>query len=95
MLLVQLVILPGTTALLAFRKIPSFNYKARQGYVLQRAVPAEVQSVIGKAKFKEPGGSTLGEARALVPGSLSRTDELIRTARGQTRLSTYDFYYLL
>ena len=73
---------------MAFRKIPSFIYKARQGYVLQRAVPADVRAVIGKAKFKEPGGATLNEARARVSGFLSRTEELIRTARGQSRLST-------
>jgi integrase len=73
---------------MVFRRVPSFIYKARQGYVLQRSVPADVREAIGKAKFKESGGSTLNEARARIPGFLSRTDELIRVARGQGRLST-------
>ena len=73
---------------MAFRKLPSYIYQARQGYVLQRAVPSDLRDVIGKAKFKESGGSTLNEARARVPGFVARTDELIRTARGHSRLST-------
>jgi len=51
-------------------------------------VPSDLRDVLGKAKFKEPGGETLNEARARVPGFVARTDELIRTARGQSRLST-------
>lgn len=73
---------------MAFRKVPSYIYKARQGYVLQRAVPSDVRDVVGKAKFKEPGGATLNEAWARRPGFVARTDELIRTARGQSRMTT-------
>ena len=75
---------------MVYRRVPSFIYKARQGYVLQRAVPSDVRDVLGKAKFKEPGGESLNEARARIPAFLSRTDELIKTARGQSRLSTDD-----
>jgi integrase len=71
-----------------YRKLPSYIYKRRQGFGLQRAVPSDLRAVFGKAKFKEPGGETLNEARARVPGFVARTDELIRTARGQSRLST-------
>jgi integrase len=70
-----------------YRKLPSYIYKRRQGYGLQRAVPSDLRVVLGKAKFKEPGGDTLNEARARVPGFVARTDELIRTARGHSRLT--------
>lgn len=73
---------------MVYRKLPSYIYKRRQGFGLQRAVPSDLRNVLGKAKFKEPGGETLNEARARVPGFVARTDELIRTARGQRRLST-------
>ena len=73
---------------MAYRKVPSYIYKARQGYVLQRAVPTDVREVLAKAKFKESGGQSLAEARTRVPGFLSRTDEWIRTARLQSRLTT-------
>ena len=73
---------------MAYRKLPSYIYKRRQGFGLQRAVPSDLRDVLGKAKFKESGGETLNEARARVPGFVARTDELIRIARGQSRLST-------
>jgi integrase len=72
---------------MVYRKLPSYIYKRRQGFGLQRAVPSDLREVLGKAKFKEPGGKTLNEARARVPGFLVRTDELIRTARGHSRMS--------
>ncbi len=71
---------------MAYRRIPSYVYKARQGYVLQRAVPTDIRAVIGRAKFKEPGG-TLQEARARVPAFIARTDQEIAIARGQLQLS--------
>ena len=71
---------------MSYRRIPSYVYKARQGYVLQRAVPTDVLTVIGRAKFKEPGG-TLQEARARVPAFIARTDQEIAIARGQVQLS--------
>ena len=71
---------------MAYRRIPSYVYKARQGYVPQRAVPTDVRAVIGRAKFKEPGG-TLQEARARVPAFIARTDHEIAIARGQLQLS--------
>lgn len=72
---------------MVYRKLPSYIYKRRQGYGLQRAVPSDLRAVLGKAKFKESGGDTLNEARARVPGFVARTDELIRTARGHSRLT--------
>ena len=42
--------------------------------------------MIGRAKFKEPGG-TLQEARARVPAFIARTDHEIAIARGQLQLS--------
>lgn len=72
---------------MVYRKLPSYIYKRRRGFGLQRAVPSDLRVVLGKAKFKEPGGDTLNEARARVPGFLARTDELIRTTRGHTRLT--------
>ena len=46
----------------------------------------DVRAVIGRAKFKEPGG-TLQEARARVPAFIARTDHEIAIARGQLQLS--------
>ena len=54
----------------------------RQSYALQRSVPRDLQKVLGKRLFKEPGGATLSEARARVPSFLARTDAEIREARG-------------
>ena len=62
--------------------------KARQGYQLQRAVPKDCQVFIGKKVWVETGIKTLNEARARVPSFVSRTDELIATARGQSNLTT-------
>lgn len=78
----------GLLSIVVYRKLPSYIYKRRQGFGLQRAVPLDLREVLGKAKFKEPGGATLNEARARIPGFVARTDELIRTARGHSRLST-------
>ena len=72
---------------MAFRKVPGYITKGRAGYVLQRAVPTDVQPVIGKAKFKESGGSSLREARPRVSAFLVRTDREIAIARGQLSLS--------
>ena len=55
----------------------------RQSYGLQRSVPRDLQQVIGKRLFKEPGGPTLSQARARVTGFLQRTDAVISTARGK------------
>ena len=71
---------------MAYRRIPSYVYKARQGYVLQRAVPTGIRAVIGRAKFKEPG-RTLQEVRARVPAFIARTNQEIAIARGQLQLS--------
>ena len=74
-------------ALVAMPKIASHIYKARQSYVLQRAVPSDVRQVVGKATWKEGGGKTLNEARARLPGFLARTDREIAIARGQLLLT--------
>ena len=55
----------------------------RQSYALQRSVPRDLQKKVGKRLFKEPGGATLNEARARVPGFIARTDAEIRQARGE------------
>jgi len=68
-------------------KIASHIYKARQSYVLQRAVPSDVRQVVCKATWKEPGGKTLNEARARLPGFLARTDREIAIARGELQLT--------
>ena len=74
-------------ALVAVPKIASHIYKARQSYVLQRAVPSDVRQVVCKATWKEGGGKTLNEARARLPGFLARTDREIAIARGQLLLT--------
>ena len=70
-----------------FRKIPSYVVKARAGYQLQRGVPMDVRPVIGKARFKAPGGRTISEARAKVAAFLERTNREIAIARGELQLS--------
>ena len=70
-------------ALVAVPKIASHIYKARQSYVLQRAVPSDVRQIVCKATWKEGGGKTLNEARARLPGFLARTDREIAIARGE------------
>ena len=55
--------------------------------MLQRAVPSDVRQVVCKATWKEPGGKTLNEARARLPGFLARTDREITIARGELRLT--------
>ena len=74
-------------ALVAMSKIASHIYKARQSYVLQRAVPSDVRQIVCKATWKEGGGKTLSEARARLPGFLARTDREIAIARGQLLLT--------
>lgn len=86
---------PSLAPVMAYRKLPSYICKGRRGFVLQRAVPTDIRDVIGKAKFKESGGSTLNEARARAPGFVTRTDELIRAARGTSQLSNDDLIELL
>ena len=74
-------------ALVAMPKIASHIYKARQSYVLQRAVPSGVRQVVCKATWKEGVGKTLNEARARLPAFLARTDKEIAIARGQLLLT--------
>jgi len=71
----------------AFRKHPTYVRKARNGYQLQRGVPKDVQPIIGKALWSEPGGATYREAHARSPGFVARTDRDIAVARGQLVLS--------
>jgi hypothetical protein len=66
-----------------FRKVPNYIVKGRASYQLQRGVPSDCQAQVGKKKWKEPGGKTLNEARARVPGFIARTDLEIRQARGE------------
>lgn len=67
---------------MAFRKLPNYITKGRASYVLQRGVPKDCRSKVGKNKWTEPGGNTLNQARARVPGFVSRTDAEIANARG-------------
>ena len=46
------------------RKVPDSIVKARASYQLQRGVPCDGQSHVGKKQWKEPGGTTLNEAPA-------------------------------
>ena len=68
---------------MAFRKLPNYITKGRASYVLQRGVPKDCRAKVGKNKWTEPGGDTLNEARARVPGFVSRTDAAIAHARGE------------
>ena len=72
---------------MAFRKHPTYVRNARNGYQLQRGVPKDVQPVIGKKVWCEPGGATYREAHARSPGFVARTDRDIAVARGQLVLS--------
>ena len=72
---------------MAFRKHPTYVRKARNGYQLQRGVPKDVQPIIGKALWSEPGGATYREAHARSPGFVARTDRDIAVARRQLVLS--------
>ena len=72
---------------MAFRKHPTYVRKARNGYQLQRGVPSDVQPIIGKKVWCEPGGATYREAHARSPGFVARTDRDIAVARGQLVLS--------
>lgn len=65
-----------------FTQKASYIVRGRSSYHLQRLVPKDVRQAIGKSKWTEPGG-TLSQARAKVPGFLSRTDSEIREARGE------------
>ena len=67
---------------MAFRKLPNYVTKGRASYVLQRGVPKDCRTKVGKNKWTEPGGNTLNEARARVPGFVSRTDAEMANARG-------------
>jgi hypothetical protein len=71
----------------AFRKHPTYVRRARNGYQLQRGVPKDVQPVIGKKVWCEPGGATYREAHSRSPGFVARTDRDIAVARGQLVLS--------
>ena len=64
-------------ALVAVPKIASHIYKARQSYVLQRAVPSDVRQIVCKATWKEGGGKTLNEARASLPFWLYLTADIL------------------
>ena len=48
------------------RKVPDSIVEARASYQLQRGVPCDGQSHVGKKQWKEPGGTTLNEAPAWV-----------------------------
>ena len=72
---------------MAFRKHPTYVRKARNGYQLQRGVPTDVQPIIGKQVWCEPGGASYREAHARSPGFVARTDRDIAVARGQLTLS--------
>lgn len=72
---------------MTYRKHGSYIRKARAGYQLQRGVPRDIQAEVGKCQWKEPGGRTIREAQARVPGFLHRTDQAIAIARGEAKLS--------
>jgi integrase len=72
----------------AFRKHPTYVRKTRSNsYQLQRGVPRDLQAVIGKTVWTEPGGATYREAHRLAPAFVARTDLEIKIARGEINLS--------
>jgi integrase len=71
-------------------RIPTYITKHRQSYLLQRAVPRDLQERLCKRVWKAPGGRTLRDAQRLLQGFLEATDEEIRIARGELSLSTND-----
>lgn len=72
---------------MVFRKVPSYVVKARSSYQLVRSVPRDLQEIVGKKNWREPGGKTLQEARARVNDFIARTDLEIRVLRGEQQLS--------
>ena len=71
-------------------RIPSYITRHRQSFILQRAVPRDLQERLCKRVWKAPGGKTLRDAQRLLQGFLEATDEEIRIARGELSLSTND-----
>ena len=71
-------------------RIPSYITRHRQSFILQRAVPRDLQESLCKRVWKAPGGNTLRDAQRLLQGFLEATDEEIRIARGELSLSTND-----
>lgn len=72
---------------MGFRRHPTYVRKARNGYQLQRGVPKDLQLVLGKKVWVEPGGATYREAHRRSPAFASRTDRDISIARGEQALS--------
>ena len=64
-----------------FRKHPTYERKARNGYQLQRGVPKDVQPVIGKTIWVETAGSTYRVAQHLFQAFAAKTDLFIAEAR--------------
>ena len=71
-------------------RIPSYITRHRQSFILQRAVPRDLQESLCKRVWKAPGGKTLRDAQRLLQGFLEATDEEIRIARGELLLSNED-----
>ena len=71
-------------------RIPSYITRHRQSFILQRAVPRDLQESLCKRVWKAPGGNTLRDAQRLLQGFLEATDEEIRIARGELLLSNED-----
>jgi len=70
-----------------YRKHPTYVRKARNGYQLQRGVPKDIQTVIGKTIWVEAAGSTYRAAHRLSPSFVAKTDRLIAEARNGVQLS--------
>ncbi|MDC0315897.1 hypothetical protein OAL32_03145 [Synechococcus sp. AH-551-G15] len=66
---------------MVFRKVPGAIVKARAYYQLQRGVPCDCQSHVGKKQWKEPGGKILNGEHAWLPAFIARTNQDIREAR--------------
>jgi integrase len=69
-----------------FRRHPTYVRKARNGYQLQRGVPKDLQPLLGKKVWVEPGGATYQEAHRRSPAFAARTDRDIAIARGEQAL---------
>lgn len=72
---------------MGFKRHPTYVRKARNGYQLQRGVPKDLQRLLGKKVWVEPGGATYREAHRRSPAFVARTDRDIAVARGERDLS--------
>ena len=62
---------------MVFRKVPGAIVKARASYQLQRGVPRDCQSQVGKKKWKEPGLWLAQDGETPNPGKIMAVKEML------------------